>query len=124
MTIADKTSDTMAPVPRATIAKQAIAEYAICSISVRLLVGCLPAVGAVPRCDRQRGNNYFERAGEQAPNVLNFQFEPVMSGRDLPRPVNYDWCALSRRPTSRSTRESSPLSCSTRVPAKDSASAG
>jgi hypothetical protein len=38
---------------------------------------------------RQRGNNYFERAGEQVPNVLDFQFEPVMNGRDLPRPVNY-----------------------------------
>ena len=42
---------------------------------------------------RQRGNNYFERAGEEAPTVLNFQFERVMSGRDLPRPVN---CGLVR----------------------------
>jgi len=33
---------------------------------------------------RQRGNNYFARAGEQVPNVLHFQFEPVMNGRDLP----------------------------------------
>lgn len=38
---------------------------------------------------RQRGNNYYNRAAEQVPNVLHFQFEPVMSGRDLPRPVNY-----------------------------------
>jgi hypothetical protein len=38
---------------------------------------------------RQRGKNYFERAGEQVPNVLHFEFEPVMNGRDLPRPVNY-----------------------------------
>ena len=38
---------------------------------------------------RQRGNNYFEHAAEQVPNVLRFQFEPIMSGRDLPRPVNY-----------------------------------
>jgi hypothetical protein len=38
---------------------------------------------------RQRGNNYFERAAESVPNVLHFQFEPVMSGGDLPRPVNY-----------------------------------
>src|SRR5882724_6598796 len=38
---------------------------------------------------RQRGNNYFERAGEQVPNVLHFRFEPVMNGCDLPRPVNY-----------------------------------
>jgi hypothetical protein len=38
---------------------------------------------------RQRGNNYCDRAAEQVPNVLHFQFEPIMSGRDLPRPVNY-----------------------------------
>jgi len=38
---------------------------------------------------RQRGNNYFERAGEQVPNVLHFRFESVMNGCDLPRPVNY-----------------------------------
>jgi hypothetical protein len=37
---------------------------------------------------RQRGNNFFERATEQVPNVLHFRFEPVMNGRDLPRPVN------------------------------------
>ena len=38
---------------------------------------------------RRRGNNYYDRAAEQVPNVLHFQFEPIMSGRDLPRPVNY-----------------------------------
>ena len=38
---------------------------------------------------RQRGNNYFERAAETTPNVLHFRFEPVMSGGELPRPVNY-----------------------------------
>src|SRR5208337_5650876 len=38
---------------------------------------------------RQRGNNFFERAAEQVPNVLNFQFELIMNGRNLPRPVNY-----------------------------------
>jgi len=44
---------------------------------------------------RQRGNNFFERAGERVPNVLNFQFEPVMNGRDLPRPVNYGLVRIS-----------------------------
>ncbi|MGA9599208.1 MAG: DUF3141 domain-containing protein [Methylocystis sp.] len=38
---------------------------------------------------RQRGNNYFEHAAEQVPNVLRFRFQLVMDGRDLPRPVNY-----------------------------------
>ena len=38
---------------------------------------------------RQRGNNFFERAAEQVPNVLRFRFELIMNGRNLPRPVNY-----------------------------------
>ena len=38
---------------------------------------------------RERGNNYLEHSSEQVPNVLGFQFELVMSGRTLERPVNY-----------------------------------
>ena len=38
---------------------------------------------------RQRGNNFFERAAEQVPNILRFRFGLIMNGRDLPRPVNY-----------------------------------
>jgi pimeloyl-ACP methyl ester carboxylesterase len=38
---------------------------------------------------RQRGNNHLEHSAEQVPNVLNFAFELVMTGRDLERPVNY-----------------------------------
>lgn len=38
---------------------------------------------------RQRGNQYREHLQEQVPNVLNFQAELVMSGLDLPQPVNY-----------------------------------
>jgi hypothetical protein len=38
---------------------------------------------------RQRGNNHLERAAEQVPHVLHFEFELVMSGRELERPVNY-----------------------------------
>jgi pimeloyl-ACP methyl ester carboxylesterase len=38
---------------------------------------------------RQRGNEYFEHAAEQVPHVLRYQFEVVMSGRELDRPVNY-----------------------------------
>ncbi len=38
---------------------------------------------------RRRGNQYREHMREDAPNVLHFPSELVMSGRDLPRPVNY-----------------------------------
>ena len=38
---------------------------------------------------RQRGNIHFEHAAQQVPNVLYFQFELVMSGKQLARPVNY-----------------------------------
>ena len=38
---------------------------------------------------RQRGNNYIAHSKEQAPNVLRFDFELVMSGSTLERPVNY-----------------------------------
>jgi len=38
---------------------------------------------------RQRGNNHLEHSAEQVPNVLNFEFELVMGGRELERPVNY-----------------------------------
>jgi len=38
---------------------------------------------------RQRGNDHFQHIAEQAPNVLTYQFELVMSGRELDRPVNY-----------------------------------
>jgi hypothetical protein len=38
---------------------------------------------------RRRGNQYFEHAAEKTPNVLSFAWELVMSGKALPRPVNY-----------------------------------
>jgi hypothetical protein len=38
---------------------------------------------------RQRGNQYLEHLQEQTPNVLDFASEVIMSGLDLPRPVNY-----------------------------------
>lgn len=38
---------------------------------------------------RQRGNQYQAHLKEEVPHVLNFPYEPIMSGRDLPRPVNY-----------------------------------
>lgn len=38
---------------------------------------------------RKRGNQYQEHLVEDVPNVLDFPAEVVMTGVDLPRPVNY-----------------------------------
>ena len=38
---------------------------------------------------RQRGNQYRAHLAETAPNVLDYDFEVVVDGRTLPRPVNY-----------------------------------
>jgi pimeloyl-ACP methyl ester carboxylesterase len=38
---------------------------------------------------RQRGNQYEEHMAQTAPNVLQFEHELIVSGRTLPRPVNY-----------------------------------
>src|SRR6516164_10874559 len=38
---------------------------------------------------RQRGNNCVEHNARKVPNVLSFDFERVLDGRSLPRPVNY-----------------------------------
>lgn len=38
---------------------------------------------------RERGNQYLEHLAQVVPNVLTFEYEPVMSGRELARPVNY-----------------------------------
>jgi len=38
---------------------------------------------------RQRGNQYHAHMAQRAPNVLSMEFELVLDGRELPRPVNY-----------------------------------
>lgn len=38
---------------------------------------------------RERGNQYLEHLAQVAPHVLSFAHEPVMSGHELERPVNY-----------------------------------
>ena len=38
---------------------------------------------------RQRGNQYEEHMAQTAPHVLQFDHELILSGRTLPRPVNY-----------------------------------
>ncbi|MCE8019785.1 DUF3141 domain-containing protein [Halomonas sp. MCCC 1A11036] len=39
---------------------------------------------------RERGNQYLEHIEKTKPNVLGFDAEVVMDGRELPRPVNYE----------------------------------
>ncbi|MBW5798781.1 DUF3141 domain-containing protein [Halomonas elongata] len=39
---------------------------------------------------RQRGNQYLEHIEKTKPNVLGFEAEVLLDGRDLPRPVNYE----------------------------------
>ena len=38
---------------------------------------------------RQRGNNYLEHVQQGQPPVLRFEYETVLDGRTLERPVNY-----------------------------------
>jgi hypothetical protein len=38
---------------------------------------------------RQRGNNYLEHEQRGQPPVLHFEYETVLDGRTLPKPVNY-----------------------------------
>jgi pimeloyl-ACP methyl ester carboxylesterase len=38
---------------------------------------------------RQRGNNFLEHLRQGLPPVLHFEYETVVDGRQLPRPVNY-----------------------------------
>ena len=38
---------------------------------------------------RERGNGSLEHNAREVPHVLNFEFELVCDGRQLPRPVNY-----------------------------------
>src|SRR5262249_29010652 len=38
---------------------------------------------------RQRGNQYREHLAENAPHVLEYEFELIVDGRRLERPVNY-----------------------------------
>ena len=38
---------------------------------------------------RRRGNQYLKHMAETVPHVLQFEYEPILSGRSLPKPVNY-----------------------------------
>jgi len=47
---------------------------------------------------RQRGNAFLEREDNPMRHVLSFDFDLVLDGHDLPKPVNY-WMARMRPPT-------------------------
>ncbi|MGH8660057.1 MAG: DUF3141 domain-containing protein, partial [Gammaproteobacteria bacterium] len=47
---------------------------------------------------RELGNQYLEQTSKNAPHVLGFDFEFVMNGRSLARPINY---GLARIKTTR-----------------------
>ncbi len=49
---------------------------------------------------RRRGNAFIEHAQASDPHVLSFDFDVVLDGRTLPRPVNY-WLARIRDPEGR-----------------------
>ncbi|AFM27802.1 DUF3141 domain-containing protein [Desulfomonile tiedjei] len=38
---------------------------------------------------RQRGNQYLEQMAKTVPHVLQFDYESILDGRTLPKPVNY-----------------------------------
>jgi hypothetical protein len=46
---------------------------------------------------RQRGNAFLEREDDPMRHVLSFDFDVVLDGHDLPKPVNY-WMARMRPP--------------------------
>ena len=68
-----------APAPFSQLAQAACA-YAADAWQRALLVADI---------ERQVGDQYQAQRGMDAPHVLHFAFEPVMSGAELPRPVNY-----------------------------------
>jgi hypothetical protein len=49
---------------------------------------------------RRRGNAFLEHTESRDPHVLSFDFDVVLDGRTLPRPVNY-WLARVRDPRGR-----------------------
>jgi len=51
---------------------------------------------------RQRGNAFLEREDNPMRHVLSFDFDLVLDGHDLPRPVNY-WMARVRPPAAAPT---------------------
>ena len=55
---------------------------------------------------RQRGNEEIEITSRPMATVLRFDHEVLMSGRSLPRPINYALSRVVPPPGSRPTRTS------------------
>ena len=59
---------------------------------------------------RKRGNTYLQHLRDGQPPVLAFPYEPVMSGRDLTRPVNYSLVRILDRRTEKRSPHAGNLS--------------
>jgi len=58
---------------------------------------------------RKRGNNYFETIEKGEPPVLVFDYEVILTGRTLDRPVNYDLAKIKPRKTDTIDPEERPI---------------
>jgi pimeloyl-ACP methyl ester carboxylesterase len=58
---------------------------------------------------RKRGNNYFETIQKGEPPVLVFDYEVILEGRTLDRPVNYDLARIRPRKTDTIDPEKRPI---------------
>ena len=58
---------------------------------------------------RKRGNNYFETIKKGEPPVLVFDFEVILEGKTLDRPVNYDLAIIKPRKTDAIDPEKQPI---------------
>ena len=58
---------------------------------------------------RQRGNNYLEHTTLRAPNVLTFEFQVVVNGLSLQRPVNYMLVRIAPPPGTHIDRRKRPF---------------
>jgi pimeloyl-ACP methyl ester carboxylesterase len=58
---------------------------------------------------RKRGNNYFETIKKGEPPVLVFDYEVILEGRTLARPVNYDLARIKPRKTDAVDPEKRPI---------------
>jgi pimeloyl-ACP methyl ester carboxylesterase len=58
---------------------------------------------------RKRGNNYFETIKKGEPPVLVFDYEVILEGRTLDRPVNYDLARIQPRKADTIDPEKRPI---------------
>jgi len=103
MTLKDRPSNSLAtqPEPIATSKRADNLEW----IEAACMLAMFPGAAALQAIDysldawqrsvlfldilRRRGNTYFARNARRAPHVLHYEFELVMNGLELERPVNY-----------------------------------